>query len=193
MEAVSAPDADEPVTVAVTWHIRPGQEPAFESWLAGITAAALTFPGHLGVNVLRPVGPGRPFVLIFRFATYAQLRVWEASTERAAWLARSLPLRARDPEVRAVSGLEFWFTPPQGAAPPPRWKMVVITSLALYPLANLLGLLWGPLLGGVSPWLATLLTIPTTMLLMTYTVMPIITRLCVDWLYPSVPEANSER
>jgi hypothetical protein len=36
-------------------------------------------------------------------------------------------------------------------------------------------------------------TIPATMLLMTYTVMPIITRLCVDWLYPSVPEANSER
>jgi uncharacterized protein len=148
-----------------------------------VTSAALTFPGHLGVNVLRPAGPGRPFVLIFRFATYEQLWAWEQSAERAAWLARSLPLRAREPEKQTVGGLEFWFTPPAGATPPPRWKMVVVTCLALYPLANLLGFLWGPLLVGRSPWLATLLTIPITMLLMTYVVMPLATRLCAAWLY----------
>jgi hypothetical protein len=143
--------------------------------------------------VLRPAGPGRPFVLIFRFATYAQLQAWEQSAERAAWLARSLPLRARDPEAQMVSGLEFWFTPPSGAAPPPRWKMVVVTCLALYPLANLLGPLWEPLLAGLSPWLATFLTIPATMLLMTYAVMPLLTRLCAGWLYPSAHEAGPER
>jgi hypothetical protein len=186
MNPAVRPSAGEPVTVAVTWHIRPGQEQAFEAWLAGVTAAALAFPGHLGVNVLRPAGPGRPFVLIFRFATYEQLRAWEQSPERASWLARSLPLRARAPEAQMVSGLEFWFTPPAGAAPPPRWKMVVVTCLALYPLANLLGLLWGPLLAGHAPWLATLLTIPATMVLMTYVVMPLATHLCGGWLYPSL-------
>jgi hypothetical protein len=71
--------------------------------------------------------------------------------------------------------------------------MVVVTCLALYPLANLLGPLWEPLLAGLSPWLATFLTIPATMLLMTYAVMPLLTRLCAGWLYPSAHEAGPER
>lgn len=179
------PDVDEPVTVAVTWYVRAGREREFEAWLSGVTAAALTFPGHLGVNVLRPAAPGRPFVLIFRFDTLAHLRAWEESAERASWLERSRELRTRDPDAERFTGLEYWFTPPPGALAPPRWKMVVVTALALYPVVNLLTLIVGPLLAGRSPWLASLITIPIALVLMTYAVMPLATRLCARWLYPS--------
>jgi hypothetical protein len=40
-----------PVTTTV-----PGHEPVYERFLEGIIAAASGFPGHLGVEVFRPVG-----------------------------------------------------------------------------------------------------------------------------------------
>jgi antibiotic biosynthesis monooxygenase (ABM) superfamily enzyme len=45
---------DGPVTVSVARRVRPGREAQYEAWVRGITAAAARFPGHLGINVLRP-------------------------------------------------------------------------------------------------------------------------------------------
>ena len=45
-----------PLTVVVTWPVRKGREKEFEAWRHEIAAAALKFPGHMGVNVIRPSG-----------------------------------------------------------------------------------------------------------------------------------------
>ncbi len=176
-----------PVTVSVSWRIRPGQEVDFEAWQSGITAAAHQFPGHLGLNVIRPTNPADPeYVTIFRFDTYAHLKAWEASPVRREWLARSVAFQKTAPQVQQVTGLEFWFTPPGATTlPPPRWKMAAVTALAMYPLINGLGLLWQPLFEGISPWLSTLFTLPFTVLLMTYLVMPWLTCLFARWFQPA--------
>ena len=43
-----------PLTVVVTWQVRKGCETEFEAWRREIAAAALEFPGHRGVDVIRP-------------------------------------------------------------------------------------------------------------------------------------------
>jgi antibiotic biosynthesis monooxygenase (ABM) superfamily enzyme len=43
-----------PLTVIVTWRIRQGCEPEFEAWRREISAAALSFPGHMGIDVIPP-------------------------------------------------------------------------------------------------------------------------------------------
>ena len=50
-------DQDPPVTVVITRKVKPGCKKAFEKFISGITATAMTFEGHLGTNVFRPSNP----------------------------------------------------------------------------------------------------------------------------------------
>jgi hypothetical protein len=51
----SSPEGDDgPVTATVTRRVKPGHEPFYERFLEGIIAAAIQFPGHLGVEVFSP-------------------------------------------------------------------------------------------------------------------------------------------
>ena len=65
---------------------------------------------------------------------------------------------------------------------PPRWKMVLLTLLGLYPLSLLLN--WGvvPLLEGVPLWIRILVTSSLIVTVMTYLVMPNITKGFTGWL-----------
>jgi hypothetical protein len=174
-----------PVTVSVRRRIKPGQEAEFEAWMHGVIQAASQFPGHLGANILRPVKPSREYVLIFRFAQYAQLRAWEESAERERWLAQVRPLTEGETEVQRVSGMEFWFTPPTGAAPvPPRWKMALVTISVIWPLSTCITNLLGPLLNTIPILLRGLVVALIMVPLMTYIVMPWATRLYAKWLFP---------
>lgn len=175
-----------PVTVVVSRQIRPGCETAFEDWLAGVTRVAARFPGHLGVTVLRPPARvPREYVLIFRFDRYENLRRWNESTERADWLERVRPFTLADPRVEVLTGLEHWFTLPDlpAAAPPPRHKMALLTWIAIFPLVLVIGGALEAPLAGAPRAFRTLLMTGLLVLLMTYIVMPRLTRLCARWLF----------
>ena len=183
---------DGPLTVVVTWKIKPGCEKDFEVWHRGISAAAFDFPGHLGISVLRPTKPSGEYVVIFHFDTYEHLHTWQESEVRKEWLKRAALFQADEPSYRMESGLEFWFTPPAGEQHPPRWKMSLVAMLAIYPLVNVLGIVFGPLLNGLSPWVAGLVITPVTILLMTYLVMPFLTRVFARWLFIRPQESDRE-
>jgi len=176
-----------PVTATVTRRIKPGHEAAYEEFLAGINGAAKAFPGYLGEEVFRPAsGDGGEYRIVYRFDSPAHLRDWLGSTERAAWLARAEPHVASPMRTQYLTGLESWFTLPAqpGAPPPPAYKMAVLTWAAIFPLITLIVVVSAPLLGGlpVVPRLAV--TTLATVSLMTWVVMPRLTRLLHRWLYP---------
>ncbi len=173
-----------PVTVVLTRRVKPGREAEFEAWLEGITHAAMQFEGHLGVEIVRPTDHRHPeYGLIFRFASYEQLRKWETSEVRREWLARAHEMAEGEPQLKIVTGLEYWFTPAGGPHPPPPWKQALVTWLAIYPLASLIIFALQPVTAG---WPFLLRTLATTVLLvvaMTYLVMPHMTRLFSRWLF----------
>lgn len=175
------------VTVAVTRRIRKGKEKEFEEWLAGVSAAAMKFPGHMGISVIRPAqGQAADYVLVFRYDSREHLRQWEESAERREWLDRAALLTVGEPNVQKTSGLEFWFTsgcPPASPAPP-RWKMVLVTCAAIYPLINFLRWVAGFWLGKTSPWVTSLIMLPISISVMTYWLMPWLTRRLAFWLFP---------
>jgi antibiotic biosynthesis monooxygenase (ABM) superfamily enzyme len=183
--ATDAPiDQDGPVTVVVRHRVRPGKETEFEEWLRGISRAALKFEGCLGFNVIRPADPGQPeYVVLFRFDTFAHLETWEASETRREWLEKVAPLTVHTPMRERHTGMEVWFTPPAGRAQPPRYKMAIVTLLAIFPLISLVQLLLAPLLSHWPLLLRTLATSSLLVCLMTYVVMPLMTRLFARWLY----------
>lgn len=182
-----------PVTTTVARRIKPGHEPAFEGVLAENIAAASRFPGHLGVEIFRPASTASgDYRIVYRFDTGAHLRGWLDSDERAAGLQRAEPHAAAPLHTRCLTGLETWFTlPAQPSAPPARYKMAILTWVTIFPLITLIVIVLAPLIGTwpVVAQLAitTLLTVP----LMTWLVMPRVTRLLGRWLYPGPTVTSS--
>lgn len=64
----------------------------------------------------------------------------------------------------------------------PRWKTLILLCLAVYPTLNIVGLVLGPLLQGWPMWLASLVTLPITMLIVSYGLLPWLTRFFARWV-----------
>jgi uncharacterized protein len=180
-------DGTGPVTTTVTRRVKPGHEPLYEQFLEGIIAAASRFPGHLGVEVFRPqTAAAGPYRIVYRFDSAAHLRAWLDSPEHTAWLERAEPHVAGPIQTQVLTGLEGWFTLPgqPGAPPPPPSKMALVTWVTIFPLITLVVVATAPLVGG-WPLVARLaVTTAVTVPLMTWLVMPRVTRLLGRWLYP---------
>jgi uncharacterized protein len=187
----SAPPPPEPgsgpVTTTVTRRVRPGHEVFYEQFLEGIIAAATEFPGHLGVEVLRPQSAtAGDYRIVYRFDTADHLRGWLDSDEHAAWLGRAEPHVIGPMRTSFVTGLETWFTLPDqpGALPPPPYKMALLTWIAIFPLITAIVAITGRLLDGLPQAVRLGVTTAIAVPLMTWVVMPRVTRLLRRWLYP---------
>lgn len=187
-----ATDAAQPVTVVVTRRVKPGRERDYEAWLQGLQVEARALPGYLGVTTLRPAAGGpREYVSAIRFATLADLRAFEGSELRARHLAQVADLVEADAVWERMTGLEFWFTPPPGTvvAQPSRPRMALVMIVVVFGLV----LSIGTFVNGAAAMLSVpvpyplrlLLTITLEVLLMTYWLMPQITRRLARWIYPS--------
>ncbi|HSK99949.1 MAG TPA: antibiotic biosynthesis monooxygenase [Rubrobacteraceae bacterium] len=177
---------DPPVTAVASRRVRPGREEEFERWASGILRAANAFPGYLGSEVLRPSGPeDDEYRIVFRFDHASNLEQWQDSEERRRWLREVQPL-VREERVHVLTGLETWFTLPSkpGEPAPPRYKMAVVTWLAVFPLITVIFYLFEPLLNQLPMALRTLVLTAVMVTLMTYVIMPRLTRLFSFWLYP---------
>jgi uncharacterized protein len=187
VEAELPAHAQGPVTTTVTRRVKPGHEAAYEEFLAGISSAARAFPGYLGVEVFRPAGgQGGEYRTVYRFDSSAHLRAWLDSEERAAWLQRAGPHVAGPMRTQVLTGLEGWFTLPtrSGVAPPPRYKMAILTWVTIFPFLTFIVVVSAPLLGNRPLVLRLAATTAVTVPLMTWVVMPRVTRLLHRWLYP---------
>lgn len=185
-------DIDEnngPVTVIVSRKAKKGKIDEFEEWMDGIVHESMKFEGHMGVNIIRPSDLSNPeYIIIFRFTSYENLAKWEKSEIRRKWIEKSKDVTEGEPTVQKQSGLEFWFTPNSDNAPaaaldqPPRYKMaMVITGVIFVLILTLLPQIQNAT-AGLPVLLSTLLGVVTMVLLMTYVIMPSVTRLLRPWL-----------
>lgn len=176
-----------PGVVAIAHRVKPGLEAAFEEATRGVTLAASTFPGYLGSDVLYPSTKRGLWQLIIRFDTPEHLQEWEESVICQGWIARAEALTVDDPQVIRVNSLEAWFALPEipNSPPPPKWKTAIVSAVGLYPVISIMPSILRPITGGLPFWLANLVSISIMMPLMTWVVMPQVTRLFRRWLYPN--------
>ena len=188
-----------PITVIVTRTAKKGKIKEFEDWMDGIVHESLKFEGHLGVDVIRPVEHSKPeYVIIFRFDTLSNLLKWERSQARKKWLEKSKEVVEGEDKVQKLTGLEFWFTPPLAPRPqnggnnneghepvnlPPRYKMAIVTAGIVFVLLNTLIPQIERLTAPLPIFLSSLLGVITMVFLMTYLIMPSVTKLLKPWLY----------
>ena len=195
-------DKDGPVTVVVTRIAKRDKIREFEEWMDGIIHEAMKFEGHMGVNVIRPSDLSNPeYIIIFRFNTFENLARWENSKARREWLTKSKEVAEGEPVIEKQTGLEIWFTPRSSsggsikgnkasstttttAAPiaPPRYKMAIVITAVIFILVSILLPQIRQLTTGLHIHLSTFIGVAIMVLLMTYVIMPLLTRLLRPWL-----------
>lgn len=119
------------------------------------------------------------------FKDEPSLARWLSSATREQLLLEAEPMLEGPPDVQRT-GLETWFHLPKfhaPLAPPPRWKLWLVSLVAIY-LMVLAFLAWiiPRLMGLPLPVRAAALSVGV-LTLMTYVVMPILTCLLRPWLF----------
>ena len=184
------------VTTMVTRRIKPGREDEYAEGLSEMVRVARGFTGHQGVTILGPHGgPPAEITAIFTFDSAANLERWMTSDERRRWLDRARELTVDDADVESLSGLEPWFTLPNRVVnrPPSRWKMALITALGVYPMLLVLSLALRPMVGDWPMPLRLGASRVVGIPLMTWAIMPGLSRLFFGWLYPEPDRGALQR
>lgn len=182
-----APAKGETITAVIEHSVRPDAAEAYEAWLKKVVPIAARFPGHRGVNIIRPVAGALKYTIAIHFDSIEHAQDWFMSTARHQLIQEVMPLLDAEETVETSSGLEFWFHPHPGQPPAKRYKQFLVTLSVIYPLTMLVpvGLQWllKSLPGFSNYWIAHLLAAATVVGLMVYLIMPRYTRSLAKWLY----------
>ena len=174
----------ENVFRVVRRRAKPGCTAAYEALIRAMFEEASHFPGYLAAEMIPPETTGGEYQIVQRFASEADLERWNNSEARATWHERLRAVADGDPEYRLLNGLDAWFAPTiiPAHAPPPKWRMTVVSWLGIFPTVALLLWFVAPLLAPLPFLLRTAIFTALVALAMSYLVMPRVTRWMAWWL-----------
>ncbi|GAA1058394.1 hypothetical protein GCM10017608_26910 [Agromyces luteolus] len=193
----------EPITVSIRREVDPDRIAEATVWVQTGVNLANRYPGFLGSGWVRAGEDSDVWHMLYRFANEETLEAWERSPERSWWLEMGRGF-VRAEKAKRRTGIEGWFDDPatgsvpavtddsgpaDGALPPapPRWKQAVSIWLGFFPVNLAFSLLIA-----LAPWwedvplvLRVLVTTLVLTPIMTYWVLPWVTRMLRGWLAPS--------
>jgi antibiotic biosynthesis monooxygenase (ABM) superfamily enzyme len=178
----------ESVTVVVTRRVKSGYESQYENWLKRLLEEAKSMKGYMGAAVQKPAPGNTEYTTVFRFNNVENLRKFEESEIRSRYLREVVDYVEADAIWKKFSGLEFWFSPPTGAIvpQPSRFRMALVMVVVVYGLVISIGQLVSTLVGDVIPsYVRLFITISIEIFLMTFILMPRLTKLLAKWIYLS--------
>jgi antibiotic biosynthesis monooxygenase (ABM) superfamily enzyme len=177
---------DEPIDIAITLRVRKSHVAEFERALVDFARQSLAEPRARGVRFLYPP-PGSAST------EYGILRSFASAVDRDAfyqtalfndWLARIEPMVECERARRQVYGLEAWFRDSKEPMPP-RWKMALLTWVAVWLASMLMRAILGPALGqNVPQILEAALVAAGVVVILTWAAMPFLVKMARPWLHP---------
>lgn len=136
------------------------------------------------VVVARSVAGGREDEF-YRFDDAAHLDAWERSDARAELLTDGAAFM-RTVAVRRLDGMDPWFdTTRHRPATPPRWKTFLMTATVIFGLQSLVSAVLRPVVEDWPLLVRSAVTVVPVVALMTWLVMPRLSRMLGRWLYGS--------
>ena len=174
---------NEPIHVAVVRTVKPGCEKAFEQALQEFFQASFAHGGVLGATMIVPP-PGsdsRERGILRTFAGEKERDAFYQSAMFKSWEQKAVTLTEGESVDRQMHGLEAWFR--SSGSPPPRWKMAVATFLGVFPTATILSLTLGQMTKAWPFILGSTVFNVCMVALLTWFVMPLITRFLHHWLH----------
>jgi uncharacterized protein len=177
----------EMVTVVVSHAVDPADREEFLAWQDRVTDAERQFPGFRGTELYQPVpGVQDEWTVLYRFDNHQHASAWLDSAERRQLLQEDE--RFQHFQLHRISSpFGSWFAPPDGdqeQAAPPNWKTGLSVLVALYPTVVLLTLAFSEIWPGAPLWCELLVSNICSVSLLTWFVMPVVTRALRFWLVP---------
>jgi uncharacterized protein len=176
-------------TVVITHQVNEEHQRDYQKWLDEIVPIAKSYPGHLGVVIIKPVpGVTVTFTIVIRFDSKYNLLGWMGSQDRAQLISKVQPFLADEDKFEVLKGLDFWFSP-EGVKSkiPIKWKQFIVTWTAIYPLVTAVSIIQDFIFHkfyiNFSHYLNSLFATGIVVLLMVYVVMPRYTKLVHKWLF----------
>jgi len=183
---------DEPIHIAITRRVRKTHIAEFERALAEFASRSVAEPGARGVHFLHP----RPVPFRRSMASCAASPVPLTAMPftrqlftRTGWPASSQWWKAKPPTGNW--SLEAWFRDPHGPMPA-RWKMALLTWIAVWPVSVIVPAILAPLLGPNFPKVLAAGTVAAgIVVILTWVAMPLLVKVAHRWLHPSThPSKN---
>ena len=181
---------DLPVTTIVKRKIKPGKESEYYDLMQAVSQYALIFPGNTGLNFIKPTTEDPYHTIVFRFDSLDNLNNWGKSKIRKNLLAKVDAITIDEPVIKQYQSLEHWFELEElsNLKAPPKYKMVIATIIGIYPVTTILLPVirktpYLKLVFGDNFWIASLISSIIVVWLMTYVVMPMVTRFLKSWLF----------
>ena len=174
--------------VAITRTVRPGHEEEFEERVAELSLAVEREPGVGGAYLLRPSEEGsRDYGILRTFSGEASRDRFYASEAYRRFEAAIEPIVEGPARRRDIRGLEGFFVTPS-AGGPPAWKMALVTWIvvnpAVYGSSKLVTLVLGPRHELVELLVGNTIVV----VLLTWVLLPMMTRMFAKWLRTPPPE-----
>ena len=200
--AAGAPPAAEVVMARVA----PGNEGTYGNLRAALDAKAAEFPGFVGVEVFSPPPGEDDWTAVLTFRSQADLQRWRASPERAE-LLRRIHTVAHDRDWVLPSGFRRWSSEDTSDTQAPVWKQAMTALAVLYAMVSVLNITLGNFIGnglsvegskvvsglGLPFPLVVFVGNAVGTVLLTWVLMPIVTRLLNWWLNPAASRAQTIR
>jgi antibiotic biosynthesis monooxygenase (ABM) superfamily enzyme len=183
----------EPVNVVLSRTVKPGKEKEYEKLAHKAISVSKRYTGHQGTTVIKE--GERRYHLVYRFTSQEKLDQWLKSPDRKRIREQINELTQDDEDIQKLTGMETWFRVP-GMSPlksPPRGKMWLATLLGAYPLVVLFQKFIAPKVEN-WPLLLRSAIFPLVLLsVMTFIVMPQLTKLLKPWLYKDVDSQTEDK
>ena len=168
-----------PIHVAITRKVKPGCERAFEESLRELFRDSLARESVLGVHLISPPqgSTTRHYGVLRTFTNEGERDEFYGSERYGQWQQQVAALTEAD--HRELHGLEAWFT---SADSPPRWKMALLTWLALWPTSALVAISFGPVFANLPALVSSAIIAAAIVFCLTWIVMPALVQLVHSWL-----------
>lgn len=168
------------IHVAITRKILPGKEKEFKDSLRHFLGESFTHGGVHGAAMISSFpGAGSNEIGILRtFKDEEERDLFYNSAMFKEWETYASAL-TEVPVYRQLTGLEAWFRSP---TPPPRWKMAVATLCGVFPTSLFLYYTVGFFISSFQPLVRLLITAALMVSLLTWVVMPVVTKIMKKWL-----------
>lgn len=184
----------EPITVSIRRDVDPAHIAEATAWVQTGMNLANKYPGFLGSGWIRAGESSHIWHMLYRFTNAETLEQWENSAERTGWLSMGEGFVRSERSARRT-GIEGWFDvpatgsialPEQESTPqaPPRWKQAIAIWLGFFPVNLAFAYAASPVPGwdALPLWLRVLMTTLVLTPIMTYAVLPWVTRMLRPWL-----------
>lgn len=174
-----------PVTTVLKIKPKDGFEQDCLLWMQETANEASSFPGFVYKEIYKSAEEEHLLLNIFTFRTLDELQVWENSTKRKKQIRKGELYMERLVAKDHLTGLEFWFQSAETKQHPlEKWKIVLVTVLVIFTLLNTIVpvLQIGFTALGLPALVKSLVGVSIMVGLMTYLIMPFVTRRLGRWL-----------